>query len=180
LPDRTVVATFPNLDQARHAIEELGSQAIRGDEISFLGEEAATQPGPDGMTVDARVSRRVPERVVAGAVIGGALGAVLSVPAALMAAGPTSLDLNLGTLPAAFFLTTFCLSVVGALAGYVSSLRAREAGLLSVHPASNRLAIVGVHTDEREELRKATEVLRQQRPLELYYVDAQGQRVPAR
>ncbi len=148
--DHNVVAVFRDVDDARAAILALEQAGLRPDAISLLG----AWPGED------EVPRIVLHRSAIGLGVGLGVGGVIAAAAAL-------------TAPAATPVTWWAAALAGGLVGaLLGGLLAAYMGAgsspawIDTFAADDRgNVVVGVHSDDRAEVRRGMQVLRSHDPL---------------
>jgi hypothetical protein len=73
-----VLAQYPDLEAARHAIQQLEQQGVDGDDIALVGSSArALERGATRERSDSRILSHSGLAIVAGVIMGGLVGAVL-------------------------------------------------------------------------------------------------------
>ncbi len=174
-----VIAAFPDLAGARHAIGALEGKGVDAGSISLLGRaaEQAQEQAETYQRDDAMISKGM-KTFLGGAAAGTAAGGVVGFLAGLAAfalpgVGPV--------MAGGIWATTLGGAAAGggvgsALAGY-SKIKQSEAWDLATRSVETGQAIVGVHSDRREEVESAAEILRDEQPESLNYFDAEGKRV---
>lgn len=175
-----VVAAFPDMAAARGAIDALQRRGVDGNNISLLG-RAAEEVRNDLSTEerDAGVAKDVSKSAAIGTAAGVSAGALAGLVGGLVAFGIPGIGPAVGT---AIWATTLGGAGVGAaIGGLVGGTSA-----ISTSPAWGNTfkesiragrVLVGVHADTREEVDSAVQVLRDQHPLQVDYLDPQGQPV---
>lgn len=174
-----VVAAFPNMEMAQEAIGALEWSGIEANEISLLGSaavEAAEQSAhtSDTSERDTEVATRVGGRAAFGAVSGGIAGGVIGLAVGLV----VFLILDLGP---AFGVAVA--GVLGAVAGFImggifggeSGLAISRAAKLSMEDVGDQRVLVGVHSENPDNVQKGAEVLREKKPLDINVFDGSGQ-----
>jgi hypothetical protein len=169
-----VVAEFPELKSARAAIDGLSRATIEADNISLLGpaaEEAAgqTQTG----AADSQIARYLSSRVGTGAVAGTLAGAVAGLLIGGIASGVFGADVSAGMLLAVMLFGAVGFGAIGGFLAGMSSLQMAEPWELTFHDARGR-ALVGVHSENPEDIDLAERVFEQQNPLAMYRVRPDG------
>jgi hypothetical protein len=158
-----VVAAFPDMQSGREAMEALGTAGIDGNDISLTGPAAReTAERDETREGETKLLRHVFLHAAAkssiGAVVGAILGVVIGVTIALPAMDADNSFVNI--LGCAAF-GAFIGSIPGALIGYVSSLQPAQPWILTFQESANGAAIVGVHTEHKDQADTAVEVLRE-------------------
>ncbi len=181
LAPHNIVAAFREMSEARKALDALERGGIDAAEISLLGpaaEEAAEHL--DTRERDAGVAGRVGTRATVGAVAGGATGGLAGFLAGLAAfaipgAGPV---IGAGVWAATIGGAVAGGSVGGVIGGY-SAVDMTEAYELTYESVRAGRVLVGVHSDEPDDVEKGEEILRKLEPLSINRFDASGRRVAA-
>ena len=146
-----VLAVYPDMDAARHAITALESKGIDPVDINLVGEAAhRAATDPDVSRRDRRVARFVMARALGGAAIGAVVGALLGLMAGSLFNGPTGIYVVAG----AIFIALFGFVV----AGY-ATLDADPEWELTFEPYDGQVA-VQVRTDDRSVVERASAALR--------------------
>lgn len=176
-----VTACFPDLEDARHAIESLERAGVPGSHISLLGplaEEAADID--DTQQVDEAVGEQAVRATLGGAAtgvgVGGAVGflagaAAFGIPGVGPAVGAGVWAATLGGAAAG--------GGVGFTAGAMAKMKQSQAWELTLQEVEDGYAVVGAHTDDPDEFDDAIETLQAREPRALHRFDAQGNEVPA-
>jgi len=163
-----VGAWFPSMERAREAISSLGASGIEAANISLLGRPASQAVAEaDVRETDARVTEFVSRRAAIGAiagVAGGCFSGFLVGGMALAAAGQEPLGPGI-------WITMVCGGVlggvVGGLIGGESALDMAEGWELTFHPVEEGSVLVSVHSDYKQDVDRATEILETKEPLSL-------------
>jgi len=169
-----VAAEFPDLKSARSAIDALSRGMIEADNISLLGpaaDEAAGQTHTGA--ADAQIARYLSTRAGTGAVAGGLAGAVAGLLISGIASGVLGADVSAGMLLAVMLFAAVGFGAIGGFLAGMSSLQMAEPWELTFHDARGR-ALVGVHSENPEDIDLAASILGQQDPLEMYRVRPNG------
>jgi hypothetical protein len=169
-----VVAEFPDLESARLGIDALSRGTIEADKISMRGpaaDEAASQT--DTVTADSRIARYLTSRVGTGAVAGTLAGAVFGLVMGAMADAVFGVDVSAGVLLAVALFGAVGFGAIGGFLAGMSSLQMAEPWELTFHDARGR-AVVGVHSENPEDIDRAESILEQQNPLAMYRVRPDG------
>jgi len=156
-----VVARFPNPDAAASAIQRVRQQGIAEQDVSMLGQETDMVRPETGLSrPDEKVVKSVVRQttlwMAGGAVIGAVLGIII------MLLPPIRSLLSLHITAAAFVAAAVIGAVVGAicgfLVGYVAGLDESHA---DTDPYTDQvakgIAMVGVHAEDEQHIRAATE-----------------------
>lgn len=168
LARHNVIATFPNADAARSAVEKLHEHDIDAERISFLapdpGESAEHKgkgddlaPGTSTEEIHAEVPKRAGGTAAAGAAGGGAAGLLAGLVAfGIPGAGPV--------LGAGVWAATAAGATAGGVAGGVSGGITKMWELHFRDAVMNGAALVGVHSHDRQEVHKASVLLAEATP----------------
>jgi hypothetical protein len=169
-----VVAEFPDLKSARAAINALSRGTIEADNISMLG-PAAEQAAGEATTVgaDTRIAQYLGTRVGTGTVAGALAGAVAGLLIGGIASGASGVGVSAGVLLAVMLFGAVGFGAIGGFLAGVGSLQMAEPWELTFHDARGR-ALVGVHSENPEDVDLASGILEQQNPLEMYRVRPNG------
>jgi hypothetical protein len=175
-----VVATFPDMERARHAISALERGGVEGVNISLLGraaEEAATNP--DARERDAGVTKDVTKAAVAGGAAGTGVGAAAGFVGGALAFGIPGIGPVIGS--AVWAATLGGAGVGAAIGGLVGGTAATSQGETweqtyqeSIH--SGRV-LVGVHSDDQAVVDQAIPLLEKQEPVRVDRLDSSGRRI---
>jgi len=169
-----IVAEFADLKTARKAINALGRATIEADNISMIGPAADEAAGQTETGVaDTRLAQYLSTRVGSAATAGMLIGAVAGLVIGGFAAGVLGADVSAGMLLAVMLFGAVGFGAVGGFVGGMASLQVAEPWELTFHDARGQ-AIVGVHSENPEDIDVATKVLEQQDPLEMYRVRPDG------
>ena len=169
-----VAAEFPDLKSARAAIDALSRGTIEADNISLLGpaaDEAAGQTHA-GAT-DAQIARYLSTRAGTGAVAGALAGAVAGLLIGGIASGLLGANVSAGMFLAVMLFAAVGFGAIGGFLAGMSSLQTAESWGLTFHDARGR-ALVGVHSENPEDIDIAASILEQQDSLEMYRVRPNG------
>jgi hypothetical protein len=171
-----VTAAFPGMEEARAALSALEAAGVESSKISLLGpraEEAAEEA--DTRTRDFEATKDVGKKVAAGAAAGSALGGAAGFLAGLAAfaipgVGPV---VGAGVWAATIGGAAAGASVGGVVAG-VGSIDVSEAWELTYQSVREGRVVVGVHSDEAEEVDRAAEAFQKLQPLSLHRFGSEG------
>ncbi len=178
LPRSNIMAVFRDLTSARRAIAALGDAAIEAEKISLAGPTAGAA-SRQGMTdLDIRIARFLANRVAVGATAGALAGAGLGLFVGITALTILDWHVSFGAVFASMLFGAAGLSAMGGFTAGTYDLQAAESQELPFDD-SRGPAIVGVHSEKREEIALAVEVLKEQHPVEVYRTDSRGRRLPA-
>jgi hypothetical protein len=168
LAEHNVIATFPDGDAARVAVENLHEQGIDAKDISFLeaappeqaehkGEGDDLAPGTSTEEVHTKVPARAGAGAAAGAAGGGAAGFLAGLVAfGLPGAGPV--------LGAGVWAATAAGATAGGVAGGVSGGITKMWELHYRDAVLNGAALVGVHSADRQDVHRASILLAEASP----------------
>lgn len=174
-----VMATFPDMAAARHAIGSLEQNGVDAGDISLLGpaaeeaqEQAETHERDDDL-LD-KGTKTFLGGAAAGSAVGGVIGFLAGLAAfALPGVGPV--------VAGGVWATTLGGAAAGggvgsAVAGY-SKIKQSEAWELASRSVDTGQAVVGVHSGSEEDVRAAVDVLNAESPQSLAYFDREGRKV---
>jgi hypothetical protein len=159
-----VVATFPNMHEARTAMESLGRAGIEGQRITLRGpapDTAASEPvsPADNARADAAVFRRWLPVVLGGATTGSLIGAVLGVPVGFIVLSLIGEDVSFVSIAIASFMGSIFGAFIGGLIANMAPEVDSQAWELSFHDdGAEEMAVVGVHTDDPKDVERARDV----------------------
>jgi hypothetical protein len=173
-----VVAAFPNMEMAQEAIGALEWAGIEANEISLLGKaavEAAEKSAHSSETSerDAEVATRVGGRAAFGAVTGGIAGGAIGLAVGVVLFVLADVGPTFGVAVAGV-IGTVAGFIIGGIFGGESGLTISRASKLSMEDIGDQRVLVGVHSDNPEDVQKGAEVLRGKRPLDLNVFDESG------
>jgi hypothetical protein len=174
--EHNVTAAFPGMDEARAGLSALERAGIESSKISLLGpraEEAAEEA--DTRTRDFEATKDVGKRVAVGAAAGSAVGGAAGFLAGLAAfaipgVGPV---IGAGVWAATIGGAVAGGSVGGVVAG-VGSIDVSEAWELTYQSVREGRVVVGVHSDDPEEVERAAEALHDLEPLSMHHFGSEG------
>ena len=176
LADYNVVATFPDMEAARKAMDALGRAGVEAEDISVLGqavEEARSDPDTRLRDLDATTD--IAKKAGAGAAVGGALGALAGAAAFVIpGVGPV---VGMGLLAAAAGGTAAGASV-GGMVGGVAGLSLEDDWDLTFqeHLRAGRV-LLAVHAADKSDVEKAAEVLEDHDAQQLEWIDGEGRKL---
>ncbi len=177
-----VVATFPDMEHARKALLALEQHGVEADNISLLG-RAAEQVESDlnPRERDTGVAKEIAKGAGLGTAIGTGAGGVVGFIGGLLAWGIPGIGPVVGTaIWAATVGGAGVGAAIGGLVGGTAVIGQSEAWEKSFEESVRTgRVLVGVHADSREDIDKATGVLRDAHPLRVDHVDPQGRLVQA-
>jgi hypothetical protein len=170
-----VVACFSDINTAAEAIAFLERGGIDSARISLLGrdpEELATLEHTQ--LADDRETKHVARNAVLGTAAGAAIGGVTGFLSGLAAfaipgVGPV---VGTGVWIATFSGAAFGAGLGGNIAG-VAALPVSDGWDLAQHVRKGG-ALVGVHSDDQDEVNRATEILKDLHPARIGEFDAEG------
>lgn len=179
LERHNVIATFPDGDAARAAVERLHEEGVDGQRISFLepAPGASEETGEGEQLASGTSTEEVPKdvplqaggRAAAGAAGGGAAGFLAGLVAfGIPGAGPV--------LGAGVWAATAAGATAGGVAGGVSGGITKMWELHYRDAVMNGSALVGVHSDDSQEVHKASVLLAESspQPVRVDNIDAEG------
>jgi hypothetical protein len=171
-----LTAAFPGMEEARAALDALERAGIESSRISLLGpraEEAAEETDTRSRDLDLTkdVGKKVAAGAAAGSAVGGAAGFLAGLAAfAIPGVGPV---LGAGVWAATIGGAAAGASVGGVVAG-VGSIDVSEAWELTYQHVREGRVVVGVHSDDADEVGKAAEALQKLEPLSVHRFDPEG------
>jgi hypothetical protein len=170
-----IVGAFPDMESARQAIEALGTSGIDGNDISLTGPAARETAERDEMREgETKLIRHVLLHAATKAAIGAVIGAVLGVVIGVVIALPAmDADNSLANILGCAAFGAFIGSIPGALIGYVSSLQPAQPWILTFQESASGAAIVGVHTEHKDQADTAIDILRE-RSRNVHLLDHNG------
>lgn len=180
LAKHNVIATFPSGEGARTAAQRLLDEGIDREHVSFLepdpagtakdqGPEGDLAPGTSTEEVHTEVPLKAGGSAAAGAAGGGAAGFLAGLVAfGIPGAGPV--------LGAGVWAATAAGATAGGVAGGVSGGITKMWELHYRDAVMNGSALVGVHSEDRQEVHKASVMLAEAdpQPLRVDNVDNEG------
>lgn len=176
LAEHNVVATFPDMEKARSAVEALGRAGIEAEDISLLGRAVdEARSNPDTRLRDLEASTEIAKRAGVGAAAGTALGALAGVAAFVIpGVGPV---VGTGILGAAL-AGSMAGGGVGGMVGGVAGLSLEDDWDLTFQDSIRAgRVLVAVHATDKSDVEKAAEVLEGEGADELDWLDAEGRKV---
>lgn len=169
-----VTARYPDMPEARRAIEGLEEQGVEADDISLTGEAAAEAQVQDTPERDRIFLDRTARLGVRGIFFGGGMGLLLGLVfgfgTAVLAGGP---------MPEGMAILAFALggmlagAGVGLLVSFLANQKQSQAWETALSDVSGPVT-VGVHTEDAAMFTTAATVLESTRPQELRQFDAYG------
>lgn len=176
LAENNVVATFPDMESARSALDALSSAGIEAEDISLLG-RAVDEARNDTNTRlrDMEATKEVGKRAGAGAGVGTALGALAGAAAFVIpGVGPV---VGTGILGATIAGGVAGGSVGGMVGGVAGVSLQDDWDVTFTESIRGGRVLVAVHAADKDDVDKAAEVLRDEDPDQLDWLDADGKRI---
>ncbi len=175
LAQNNVVATFPDMEAARGAVDALTSAGIEAEDISLLGravEEARNDT--DTRLRDMEATGEIAKRAGTGIAAGSTLGALAGVAAfAIPGVGPVIG----GGILAAVVGGGIAGGSVGGMVGGVAGLSLEDDWDLTFQESIRAgRVLVAVHAAEKEDVEKAAKILDGKKPDQLDWLDAEGKK----
>jgi hypothetical protein len=177
--DANIMATFPDLQEARTAIEELGRAGIEGQRVTLRGpgadeaaEQSRFQSPRDNAAADGRLIGRWASRVAVAAGIGAVFGALLGIPVGIVALEIIGEDVTWGTVIASAFFGALFLSTIFGLLAHVYQLPGQPHAWELTFQDTEGQAVVGVHSQAQDDITKARGVFEQLGALDIREVSA--------
>jgi hypothetical protein len=176
LAEHNVVATFPDMETARSAVDALTTAGIEAEDISLLGravEEARNDS--DTRLRDMEATGEIAKRAGTGIAAGGALGALAGVAAfAIPGVGPV---VGSGIL-AAVVGGSVAGASVGGMVGGVAGVSLEEDWDLTFHDSIRAgRVLVAVHAAAKDDVDTAAKVLEGEHPDRLDWLGADGKKL---
>ena len=176
LAEHNVVATFPDMEKARSAVDALASAGIEAEDMSLLGTEVdAARNDPDTKVRDMEATGAIAKRVGTGAAAGTALGALAGAATfAIPGVGPV---IGAGML-AAVIGGGVAGGSVGGMVGGVAGVSLEEDWDLTFNESIRAgRTLVAVHAAEKSDVAKAAKVLEDEHPDQLEWLGPDGKRL---
>ena len=176
LAQHNVVATFPDMDTARKAMDALGRAGIEAEDISLLGQSAEeARSDPDTRLRDLDATADIAKRAGAGAAAGGAVGALAGAAAFVIpGVGPV---IGMGLLAAAAGGTVAGASV-GGMVGGVAGLSLEDDWDLTFQESLRAgRVLLAVHAVDKDDVDKAAKVMEGEGADQLEWIDAEGRKI---
>jgi hypothetical protein len=174
LAEHNVIAAFDDEDRARAAVSALHDQGIDATKLSYLGAQASARrdDGSEGQPPDAEeVPTEVGKRAAGAGVAGGAAGGAAGFLAGLVAVGIPGAGPLVG---AGVWAATAYGAAAGSTAAGVAGGISRMFDMHYKDHLAGGGALVGVHSDDKQEVAQAGEILANQRPTRVDVVDPEG------
>ncbi|HUH08090.1 MAG TPA: hypothetical protein VML96_09815 [Egibacteraceae bacterium] len=174
LSEHNILATFGDKAGARAAMEQLETGGVDAASISLHPDDEAVDDRNDTQVRDREVAGKGLRTAAGGMIIGAVVGALLGVLGGLIAFGDPTEGLGVwGTV--AFALGGAAAGAgVGLIAAGAGRMKQSQAWESSWAPTGGGEFVVGVHSETRDEIARAEEVLAERNPLTLRRVDADG------
>lgn len=170
--DYNIIAAYPDMGEAKKAIDALQLAGIEAAEYSLLGGTVAeSESNVDKGSVhegDAKLTNHILRNAVLGTVAGLVLGAIIGALLPAIPGWPLSVPYSIvfGT-------------IVGAtLGGFVGAMGQLDAGAnvdAPYRPTGNRHVLLGVISQDPGRVERAESVLNRGNPLSLHRYDRRGQ-----
>jgi len=176
LAEHNVVATFPDMEAARGAVDALARAGIEAEDISLLGRAVEdARNDADTRLRDMEATGEIAKRAGTGIAAGGVLGALAGVAAfAIPGVGPV---VGTGIL-AAVAGGSVAGASVGGMVGGVAGVSLEEDWDLTFHDSIRAgRVLVAVHAADEADVDKAGEVLEGEHPDQLDWLNAQGKKM---
>jgi hypothetical protein len=182
LDSHNVLAVFPDMDAARQAIDGLERAGIDAGHISLLGPGAEREAGDTDTTErDVEATGHVGGRALAGGAAGTAAGGAVGFLAGLVAFSIPGVGPVIGAgVWAATAAGAIGGGAVGGVLGGISSVGMTPAWELTHGHVRGGRVVVGVHSEDEEEMGRAEESLRKLDPVAIERFDSRGQRLTGR
>jgi hypothetical protein len=176
LAEHNVVATFPDMEAARNAVEALTRAGIPNEDISLLGRQVEEERhDPDTRIRDLEATTEVAKRAGAGVAAGGVLGGLAGLAAfAIPGVGPV---VGMGVLAAVAGGSVAGASVGGMVGGVAGISLEDDWDLTFNDSVRSGKVLIAVHGADRADVEKAAKELEAQGPEKLDWIDAEGHRV---
>lgn len=176
LAEHNVVATFPDMEAARNAVEALTRAGIPNEDISLLGRQVEEERhDPDTRIRDLEATTEVAKRAGAGVAAGGVLGGLAGLAAfAIPGVGPV---VGSGIL-AAVVGGSVAGASVGGMVGGVAGVSLEEDWDLTFHDSIRAgRVLVAVHAAAKDDVDTAAKVLEGEHPDRLDWLGADGKKL---
>ena len=176
LAEFNVVATFPDMEAARDALDALGRAGIEAEDISVLGQSVEeARSDPDTRLRDLDATADIAKKAGAGAAAGGALGALAGAAAFVIpGVGPV---IGMGLLAAAAGGTVAGASVGGMVGGVAGLSLEDDWDLTFQESLREGRVLVAVHATDRADVDKAAKVFEQEKADKLEWIDSEGRKL---
>jgi len=175
LAEHNVVATFPDMEAARSALDDLTSAGIEAEDISLLGravDEARNET--DTRLRDMEATGEIAKRAGTGIAAGSTVGALAGVAAfAIPGVGPVIG----GGILAAVVGGGIAGGSVGGMVGGVAGLSLEDDWDLTFQDSIRAgRVLLAVHAADKADVTKAAKILEGKQPDRLDWLDAEGKR----
>ncbi|MGI9033814.1 MAG: hypothetical protein ACR2HY_09105 [Acidimicrobiales bacterium] len=176
LAEHNVVATFPDMGEARGALDALARAGIEPEDISLLGRAVdEARNDSDTRLRDLEASGEIARRTATGVAAGGAMGALAGLAAfAIPGVGPV---VGMGLLAAAAGGSVAGASVGGMVGGVAGISLEDDWDLTFGDSIRSGQVLVAVHGADKTDVDRAAEVLRGHGAGRLERLDAEGRRL---
>ncbi|MDQ6797335.1 MAG: hypothetical protein M3011_04810 [Actinomycetota bacterium] len=176
LAQHNVVATFPDMEAARSALDDLTSAGIEAEDISLLGravDEARNET--DTRLRDMEATGEIAKRAGTGVAAGSAIGALAGVAAfAIPGVGPVIG----GGILAGVIGGGIAGGSVGGMVGGVAGLSLEDDWDLTFQDSIRAgRVLLAVHAADKDDVEKAAEILKGKHPDRLDWLDAEGKKM---
>jgi outer membrane lipoprotein SlyB len=173
LTDHNVVGTFPDLDAARNAIQELNDAGIDADDISMLGKQVEdVSSDPDTRLRDMETTADLAQKAAKTATIGSVVGGIAGAAAFLIPGlGPV---IGAGIWAAAGG-GAIAGGVVGGMMGAIEATELGPEWEVSYgDPLREGKVLVAVHARDDQQAQKAADVLGKEGAGRVDHLDVNG------
>jgi hypothetical protein len=169
--DYNIIAAYPDMRAAKRAIDALEMAGIDASEYSLLGAasaQARSQVDKDAdRETDARTTRDVATRAIVWGGAGLIAGAILAAVLAAIPGWPLSIGYSLVIFP-------IVLGTAGAFIAAMSTLESGEAADMVYRPVDGQHVLLGVASEDPNEVQRAENALNRAHPLTLHRYDRRG------
>jgi hypothetical protein len=177
--EHNVVASLPDMEAAREAIAALEHAGIEANNISLLGPAAEEAEARTATSAGEEAEREFAADAARSAGVGAAAGAGVGGAAGFLAGAAAFGIPGLGpAIGAGIWATTIGGAVAGAgvgfTAGGVGGVKESEAWALTYENVQHGRVMVGVHSDEPDQVDRAEAVLQDANPLQIRTFDRRG------
>ena len=181
MAEHNVLAAFVDMDAARKAIDALEGAGIESGKISLLGRAAEEAAGETDTTDrDIEGTAFVGKRAAVGGAVGSATGGLAGFLAGAAAFGIPGVGPVIGAgIWASTIAGAIAGGAVGGVVGGISSIDVTPAWELTLESVKAGRAVVGVHSDAEDDVRRGEEALRSSDPVTIDRFDSRGRRLGA-
>lgn len=174
LREHNVVATFSDMETARHAMKELGQAGIDANNISMLGRDAeAAAVTRDTRERDFEATDDIAKKTVGGAAMGSAVGGAIAGAAAFLIPGIGPV-VGVG-IWAAVGGGALAGGTVGGMVGGISGLPLNEDWELTyADSVKEGRVLVAVHSNDEGEAERAAKVFDGESAEDVQRLDSEG------